>query len=219
MSEYPKTARTTVRRRPARASYDRSAVHAVLDEALIAHVAFVEDGRPRLLPMAFARDGERLLLHGSRASHLLNALAGGAEFAVAVTLLDGLVLARSAFHHSMNYRSVVVYGRGRKIEGEERILDALHKITERLAPGRWERLRPVQPRELAQTLVIELPLAECVLKARAGPPVDDEADYAWPVWAGVLPVGLVAGEPVPDGRSPDDAGPVPARALARPPGG
>ena len=191
----PPTARTTVRRRPERAHYDRASVEAILDEGLVAHVGLAVDGQPFVIPMVYARVGRDLYLHGSAASRLLRALSGEAAVCVTVTLLDGIVLARSAFHHSMNYRSVVVVGRAEPVpDGPERDR-ALAAIVDHAVPGRSAEVRPPDRKELAATLVIRVPLAEVSAKIRTGPPVDDERDLDLPVWAGVLPLRLVVGEP------------------------
>jgi hypothetical protein len=193
------TARTQVRRRPERAHYDRSAIEAVLDEGLVAHVGVAVDGQPFVLPMAYARVGADLYLHGSAASRLLRALSGGAAVCVTVTLLDGLVLARSAFHHSMNYRCVVVLGRAVPVpDGPERDR-ALAAIVDHAVAGRSAHVRPPDRKELAATRVIRLSLEEASAKVRTGPPIDDRRDLDLPVWAGVLPLRLVAGDPCPDG--------------------
>jgi hypothetical protein len=199
---FPQTERTRVRRLPQRASYDRHVVHAILDAGLVCHLGFVEAGRPIVIPTAYARVGELVYLHGSNRSRTLGALAGGAEVCLTVTLLDGLVLARSAFHHSINYRSVVVFGRARPVEGDEAKRAALEAFTERLYPGRWREVRPPSPSELKATHVLALPLEEAVAKCRSGPPLDDEDDYGRAVWAGELPLGLALGDPTPDERLP-----------------
>jgi nitroimidazol reductase NimA-like FMN-containing flavoprotein (pyridoxamine 5'-phosphate oxidase superfamily) len=195
----PQSPRIRVRRLPDRGTYDREAIHAILDEGLVCHVAVVADGQPYVLPMNFGRDGDRLLLHGSAASRLVRALADGAPACFTVTILDGLVLARSAFHHSVNYRSVVLLGRARPVVGDAAKTAALRLISEHLVPGRWEAVRPPNERELAATSVVEVPIEEASAKIRTGPPRDDAEDMAWPVWAGVLPVAVASGEPVRDG--------------------
>jgi len=194
------TPRTTVRRLPDRARYDRDTVHAILDEGLVCHVGFVDEGQPFVIPSSYARVGDRLVLHGSAASRMLRALAGGAPACVTVTLLDGLVLARSGFHHSMNFRSVVVLGRATEVTdpGEKRL--ALDAIVEHVAPGRAAGVRPPSEGELRATRVVWLPLDEASAKVRTGPPKDDEADYALPVWAGELPLRLEPLEPIADPR-------------------
>ncbi len=200
MADFEKTERTRVVRKPDRGRYDREAVYAILDEALVCHVGIVEDGRPVVIPTAHWRDGDRLYLHGSRASRLLRAMGEGAEVCVTVTLLDGLVLARSGFHHSMNYRSVVIFGRADPVQGRAGKLAAMRALMERLAPGRWDELRPPTDKEIRATQIMALPLVEVSAKVRRGPPADDEADYAHPVWAGEVPIMQTTGEPVPDPR-------------------
>jgi hypothetical protein len=181
-----------------------SALNGVLDEALVAHVAVVDGERPVVLPMACARDGDRLLLHGSTGSRVMRLLAAGAPACATVTLLDGLVLARSAFESSMHYRSVVVFGRAVEVGAEEKE-GALRRLTEHLLPGRWDRLRPPHRRELAATTVVGLPLAECSVKVSDGWPDDPDDDLDWPVWAGVVPLSTTRGRPVPDPRLQVDA--------------
>ena len=204
MSELKQTERTRLRRLPDRGSFDRETLYAILDEAVFCHVAWVADGAPTLIPTAHWREGDRLYLHGSRASRLMRAIREGAEVCVVVTLLDGLVLARSAFHHSMNYRSVVVYGVPEVVEDRAQQLETLQQFIEGIAPGRWDELRPVTDAELAQTQVVALALDEASAKLRSGGPKDDEADYAHPVWAGTLPIFAAAGDPVPDERLQPD---------------
>ena len=195
------TDRTKVRRAAARASEDRAAAYAVLDEGLVAHVGIAVDGQPFVIPMAYGRDGDRLLLHGSVASRLMRGLDSGLPVCVTVTLIDGLVMARSAFHHSMNYRSVVVLGEARRIDDPDELLAALDVLVDHIVPGRSAELRPHTDVEVRQTMMLELPIDEASLKARTGGPNDDEADLDLPVWAGVLPLGQVAGTPEPDERS------------------
>jgi len=208
------TSRSTVRRLPERARYDRATVDAILDEGLVCHVGFVDDGQPFVIPAAYARQGDRLVIHGSAASRMVKRLAAGEPACVTVTLLDGLVLARSAFHHSVNYRSVVIFGRTRAVADPDRKRELLRAFTERLYPGRWSAARPPSEQELKATLVVELPLREVVAKLRTGGPIDDAEDMALPVWAGVVPLRLVAGAPEP---APDLAGDPPSAALAWPP--
>ncbi len=186
--------RTRVRRLPDKARGERADLDAVLDAARVAHVAVVEDGEPANIPVACARDGDRLLLHGSTGSRLFRTLAGGAPACVAVTLLDGMVLARSAFESSMHYRSAVLYGVARPVEDE---VGALRAMSEAWMPGRWDELRPPTAKELAATLVLELPIEEWSVKVSDGPPDDPESDLDAPVWAGVLPILASYGEPVP----------------------
>jgi len=185
---------------PARGSHDRQIVDAILDAAFVAHVGFVVDGQPFVIPTLFGRAGDKLYLHGSAASRMLRTLEAGVPVCLTVTLVDGLVLARSAFHHSMNYRSVVIFGTARKIDDPEQKNEALRVISEHLIAGRWEQVRPPSSQELKATSVLEVMIEEASAKTRTGGPVDDEEDYALPVWAGVLPLKLMAGEPEPDAR-------------------
>lgn len=194
------SSRTRVRRMPARADYDRQAIDAILDEALVAHVGFVVEGQPYVIPTLHARVGDNVYLHGSSASRTIRALAAGAPVCLTVTLLDGLVLARSAVHHSVNYRSVVVFGQAAAIVGESERMAAIEAFTERLVPGRWSEVRPPTAKELRAIQVFALPLTEVSAKARMGPPADDEEDYALDTWAGVIPLDTVSGTPIPDSR-------------------
>lgn len=191
----PSSERTRVRRIPQRGHYETETIHAILDEALICHVGFVIDGQPVVIPTIHWRDGQTLYVHGSAASRMLRSLRDGVDACVTVTLLDGLVLARSAFHHSMNYRSVMVFGRAREV-GEEEKLRALESLVEHVLRGRSKEVRPPSEKEMRQTLVLALPIDEASAKIRTGGPVDDEEDYALPVWAGVLPMKLTFGEPI-----------------------
>ena len=211
----PQTERTRVHRLPQRASYDVETVHAILDAGLVCHVGVVEDGRPVVIPTAYARVGDVVVFHGSSKSRTLLAAAGGAEVCVTVTHLDGLVLARSAFHHSVNYRSVVIFGRAVAVDDPDRKRALLRAFTERLYPGRWSVARPPNEQELKATLVVELPLREVVAKVRTGGPIDDPEDMDLAVWAGVVPLRLVAGAPEP---AEDLAGHPASAALAWPPG-
>jgi nitroimidazol reductase NimA-like FMN-containing flavoprotein (pyridoxamine 5'-phosphate oxidase superfamily) len=186
-----------VRRLPARASYDRALIHSILDEAPVCHVGFVVDGRPFVIPTLHVRVGDRLYMHGSPGSRMLKAMAGGVEVCVNVTLVDGLVLARSAFHHSMNYRSVIVFGVAQAVDDPEEKTRVLHALSEHLIPGRWRDVRGPAPGELKATAILGLPIDEASAKVRTGPPLDDEEDYLLPAWAGVVPLSLKAGEPVP----------------------
>lgn len=194
-SEVRKTPRTTLKRRAARGNHDRATVNAILDEAFVCHLAAVIDGKPYSIPTAYARRGDRLLLHGSTANQMMRVLAAGAEVCVSVTLIDGLVLARSAFHHSVNYRSVVLFGTVESITDPGEKQRALRDIVEHIAPGRSEQVREPNADEIAQTLVLSVPIDEGSAKIRSGPPVDDEADYSIETWAGVLPLPVVPGEP------------------------
>ncbi|HET6949337.1 MAG TPA: pyridoxamine 5'-phosphate oxidase family protein [Acidimicrobiales bacterium] len=192
----PPSARTTVRRLPERGSYDRATAHAILDEGLVAHVGLTTDDGPVVIPLLYGRDGDRLLLHGSAASRLLRGGAKGAEMCVTVTLVDGLVLARSAFHHSMNYRSVVAFGRATPVTDPDEKRAALDRLVEHIVPGRTADARPPADKEIRATLVLALPLDECSVKVRTGGPNDEDEDMDLPVWAGVVPLSTVAGAPV-----------------------
>ncbi len=192
------TDRTRVRRLPARASYDRATVDAILDEGLVCHVGFNVDGQSYVMPTTYARVDRQLYIHGSAASRMLRALTGGVPVCVTVTILDGLVLARSAFHHSMNYRSVVMLGTAVEVTDAEERLAALQAIVEHIRPGRWREVRPPSERELRATSVLRLPLEELSAKVRSGPPLDDAEDLDRPCWAGVIPLRLAEGVPVPD---------------------
>jgi hypothetical protein len=197
MNELHPTPRSRIKRLPARAAYDLATLHAILDEGFIAHVAIADGGgQPFVLPMVYARDGDRIYLHGSPASRLLRALATGTHACVTVTLVDGLVLARSAFHHSVNFRSVVLFGRGREVTGAEQKQRAFERIVEHVVPGRWPDARQPNAKETRGTLVVEVPIDEASAKVRSGPPVDDDEDLSHPVWAGVLPLRLTPGDPV-----------------------
>ncbi|MBI2680678.1 MAG: pyridoxamine 5'-phosphate oxidase family protein [Candidatus Solibacter usitatus] len=202
MNSFQPTERTQVKRLPKRGVYDRAAIYKILDEAFLCHVGFVVDGQPYVIPTGYARAEDTLYIHGSAASRMLRALSGGVAVSVTVTLVDGLVLARSAFHHSMNYRSVMVFGTATPVEDAAGKMRALHAFTEHVMPGRWEEVRGPSEQELKATLVLALPLSEASAKVRVGPPVDEDEDYALPVWAGVLPLQLTAQEPVADPRLP-----------------
>lgn len=207
--------RTRVRRAPARAVYDRDAIHAILDEAQVAHLGFAVDGQPYVIPTLHARVGDVVYVHGSTASRAIRAVQGGAPMCLTVTLVDGLVLARSAFHHSMNYRSVVVLGEAHAVEGREDKLRALEAFTDGLIPGRWAEVRQPTEQELKGTQILALALDEASAKMRVGGPVDDDEDYALDVWAGVLPLALRAGALEPDDRlRPEIATSPAAQALA-----
>ena len=193
---YQRTERTRVRRLPERAAYDRATVHAILDEGFLCHVGFVAGGQPYVIPTGYARVGETVYLHGSTGSRL--GLRPGMDVCVTVTLLDGLVLARSAFHHSMNYRSVMALGRTRAVRDPEEKETALRALVDHIIPGRSDEIRGADRRELAATAVLALPLDEVSAKVRTGPPEDDDPDYDLPIWAGVLPVSLTPDDPVAD---------------------
>ena len=197
------TERTKLKRLPKRGHFDRETVYGILDEGFICHVGFAPEGRPVVIPTGYARVDDKLYVHGSQASRMLRTLAEGVDACVTVTLIDGLVLARSAFHHSMNYRSVVIFGRATLVEEREEKMAALLALSEHIVRGRWAEVREPTEQEMRQTTVLEMALVEASAKIRTGPPLDDEEDYALPVWAGVLPLKLVTGEPVADPRLPE----------------
>jgi uncharacterized protein len=197
-----------VKRLPKRGAYDCETVFKILDEAFVCHVGFVVEGQPFVIPTNFGRSGETLYLHGSAASRMLRTLSEGVPVCVTVTLTDGLVLARSAFHHSVNYRSVVVLGTARLVEDPAEKMEALRIFTEHVMKGRWNDVRIPTEQELKATIVLSLPLEEVSAKVRTGGPIDDEADYALPVWAGVLPLETVAKTPLPDAQRKNDP-PIP----------
>lgn len=207
MSEAP-SKRTEVRRIPGRGSYGRDLINSILDEALICHVGFVHEGLAVVIPSIHARIGDTLYLHGSPASRMLRSMRSGDEISVNVTLVDGLVVARAAFHNSMNYRSVVVFGSPRIVDDPAEKWDALEAITEHVLPGRWDDSREMTEKEMKGTLVVALPLDEASAKTRSGDPGDEEEDYDLPIWAGVIPLAVTPGEPVADELLRVDA-PVP----------
>ncbi len=198
MKQFEATQKTTVQRLPKRATYDREAVCQILDEGFVCHTGFVVNGQPFVIPTGYARVEDRLYIHGSAASRMLRTLAGGVDVCVTVTLIDGLVLARSAFHHSMNYRSVVAFGKATVVEDPREKLDALRAFTDHVVPDRWNEVREPNEQELKATLVLCLPLEEVSAKIRKGPPIDDEEDLQRNVWAGVVPLTLTPGLPVSD---------------------
>lgn len=200
---FPQTKRTNLKRLAKRGHFDHDTVYGILDEGFICHVGFVVDGQPFVIPTGYARVDDKLYIHGSQASRMLRTLANGIDACVTITLVDGLVLARSAFHHSVNYRSVVVFGRARLVDDVDEKNAALFAFSEQVVPGRWEDVREPTEAELVQTTVLCLPLTEASAKIRTGPPIDDEEDYALPMWAGVVPLKLVAGEPINDPRLTD----------------
>ena len=205
---FPQTDRTRLKRLPKRGHFDREIVYAILDEGFICHVGFAVDGKPVVIPTGYARVDDKLYIHGSQASRMLRTLADGIDACVTVTLLDGLVLARSAFHHSMNYRSVVVFGRATLVDDPQEKMTALVALSEHIIRGRWNDVREPTDVEMKLTTVLGLPLEEASAKIRTGPPLDDEEDYSLPMWAGVLPLKLTAGEPINDPRLPEGI-PVP----------
>lgn len=190
------TARTTLGRHPERGTHERETVNQILDEGFVCHVGFVSDGQPYVIPTGYARVDDELYIHGSAASRMLRNLEKGIEMCVTVTLLDGLVMARAAFSHSMNYRSVVVLGKASLIEDPQEKMAALQAITDHIVPGRWKEVRWPTPQEMKATTVLKLPMAEASAKIRTGGPKDKEEDLSFPVWAGVLPLTLVPGTPV-----------------------
>lgn len=206
------TERTRVVREPQRGVYDRDVIYKILDEGLVCHAGFVADGQPFVIPTLYARVGDAIYFHGSAASRMLRGAAEEGQVCVTVTLTDGIVLARSAFNHSMNYRSVVALGKATLVEQAEEKLAALRAFTEKILPGRWEDARQPNEKELKATSILRLPLTEVSAKIRTGPPADDAEDYELPIWAGVIPLHVAAGAPIRDERC--DAGiPVPQYAA------
>jgi nitroimidazol reductase NimA-like FMN-containing flavoprotein (pyridoxamine 5'-phosphate oxidase superfamily) len=200
VTDFAPTARTRVKRLPKRARYDRDTVYAILDSGFVCHVGYAIDGLPYVTPTNYWREGDSVYWHGSSASRMLRSLERGVECCLTVTHVDGLVLARSAFHHSVNYRSVMVFGRAHKVDDPRAKLAKLEAFVERMAPGRWKELRPATEQELKATTVLGMALEEVSAKVRSGPPIDDEEDYALPIWAGVVPVRAVQGALADDGR-------------------
>jgi uncharacterized protein len=194
----PPSERTTIKRMPQRAVYDRRIINAILDEGLLCHLGFTQDSQPFVLPTIYARDRERILIHGSAASRMLRNIRGGIPACATVTLLDGLVLARSAYHHSMNYRSVVILGIATEICDRADKIAAMRAIVNHVMPGRWDDVRAPSEPEIRATMVLSLPLNEASAKVRTGPPLDDEQDYALTTWAGVVPLSLEAYAPIAD---------------------
>jgi nitroimidazol reductase NimA-like FMN-containing flavoprotein (pyridoxamine 5'-phosphate oxidase superfamily) len=199
-SSYSPTERTQVRRRSTRGVYDKAQVHAILDEGFLCHIGFVIDGQPYVIPTAYARSGEEVYIHGAPASRVMGVANQELDMCLTVTLVDALVVARSAFHTSINYRSVVVLGKARQLTDLEEKRQALRLFTNHLITGRWEQAKQPTDQELKATGVLALPLDEVSAKIRTGPPIDDEEDYALPIWGGVVPVIQTLGEPVPDAR-------------------
>lgn len=216
-SEFQASERSTIHRLPGRGSYDKAEIYGVLDQGILAHVGFTTKHGPVVIPMGYARRDDRVILHGSAKSRLLTQLAAGTDVCITVTLVDGLVLARSTFHHSMNYRSVVIFGRSSVIADVVEKNAALEHLVEHLVPGRGSDARRANDGELAATLVVEVPIAEASLKKRTGPPVDESRDLALDVWAGVLPLRVETGTPVRDEHTPPDK-PVPSYVLDYPRG-
>jgi nitroimidazol reductase NimA-like FMN-containing flavoprotein (pyridoxamine 5'-phosphate oxidase superfamily) len=194
------TQRSQIKRVPQRGNYEQKVIYQILDEGLVCHLGFAVDNQPFVIPTAYGRVEDQLYIHGSPASRMLRSLITGIEVCLTVTLLDGLVMARSAFHHSMNYRSVVIFGTANVVKDADQKLEALRAFTEHVVPGRWSEVRQPSQQELQGTLVLSLSLAEASAKIRTGAPLDDEIDYDLPVWAGVVPLQLVAGEAIADSR-------------------
>ena len=194
---FEKTTLNTVKRLPRRGHYDQDTIYGILDQQYICHLAWEDQGQPFLIPTAYGRKGDILFVHGSSKSRMLSALADGRPLCMVVTLVDGLVLARSAFHHSMNYRSAVIYGRAHELEGEEK-MEALRIVSDQILPGRWEEVRLPTEMEMKATTVLAIEIKSASAKIRTGPPADDEADYALPIWAGILPLSQAYQKPIPD---------------------
>ncbi|MFC2103059.1 pyridoxamine 5'-phosphate oxidase family protein [Bacteroidota bacterium] len=203
-TEYKKSERTKLNRVPARGFYDKKTVYSIIDEAQYCHVSFVQDGQPFIIPTIHARIEDEIFLHGAKASRLLKHIIAGNEICIAITLLDGLVLARSVFHHTMNYRSVVLFGKGREVTDENEKLEAFRSITNHLLPGRWEDARQPNQKEIDSTGAVLVKIDEASAKIRTGPPIDDEEDYGLKVWAGLLPIKLKTGVPEPDPKLPEN---------------
>ena len=216
MQAFTPTERTQVRRHPERGVYDLEQIYAILDEGYICHLGFSTNGQSYVIPTAYGRCGHEIYLHGSAASRSLHSLAGGIDVCATVTLVDGFVLARCAFRHSLNYRSVVMVGRARLVTDDAEKMEALRSITNHLLPGRWEQVRPPNKTEMAQTSVLALPLKEVSAKVRSGPPLDLEDDYRVPVWAGVVPVQTQLGAPIADRHLLARISEVNPRMLHRP---
>lgn len=204
--------RSKIQRLPERGRYDAETIHAILDEAYICNVAFVLDGSPMAIPTIHARIDDTLYLHGSNVSRMLSTIAGGAEVCITATVLDGLVLARSVFHSSMNYRSVVLFGRAQPVTDRDEKLRAMRAVTEHVLPGRWDEVRQPNAKEIAGTQIVSIPIDEASAKIRSGAPVDEEGDLALDIWSGVIPLTLIPGDPIPDRPELDTPGSV--RAVA-----
>jgi nitroimidazol reductase NimA-like FMN-containing flavoprotein (pyridoxamine 5'-phosphate oxidase superfamily) len=205
--DFSKTKRTTLKRLPKRGVYKRNSIYDILDEGFICHVGFAVDSKPVVIPTGYARVEDQLYVHGSQASRMLRTLSEGVDVCITVTLVDGLVLARSAFHHSINYRSVVIFGRASLVTDPETKLAALFAFSEHVIPGRWDDVRAPTPEELKATSVLSLELTEASAKVRTGPPLDDEEDYSLPVWAGVIPLRVTSSAPIRDPRLHDGTEP------------
>ena len=213
MDTFAPTDRTQVKRLAKRAVYDKAEINSILDEGRVCHLGFVIDGQPYVIPTGYAREGDVLYVHGSAASRMLRTLERGADVCITVTLVDGYVLARAAFHHSINYRSVVVLGKARLVTSPSEKMEALRCFTNHMVPGRWEEVRRPNDRELKATSVLAVELNEVSAKVRTGSPLDDEVDYSFPVWAGVVPVRLCIGQPEPDDRLMPGVRPIDIQRL------
>ncbi len=215
MDAYTPTVRTELKRLPKRALYEKLQIHAILDEGFLCHVGFVVEGQPYVIPTGYARVDDTIYIHGSAASRMLRTLNQGVDVCLTVTLVDGFVLARSAFHHSMNYRSVMVLGKARLVTDREEKVAALRSFTNHIVPGRWDEVRQPTDAELKSTSVLALPLNEVSAKVRTGGPLDEEEDYALPIWAGVVPIRTGVGEPAPDARLLPGISPVDTQRFTR----
>ena len=200
MEDFPPTTRTRIKRLHQRAHYDQETIYRILDAGFVCHVGYTFDDHPYVTTTSYWRDGDRVYWHGSSASRMLRELKKEVPVCINVSLIDGLVLARSGFHHSINYRTVMLFGRASALSDHEEKVEALRRFTERLIPGRWDELRPPTTQEIKATTVLSMPIEEVVAKERSGPPADDEEDYELDVWAGEIPLRLVAGAPVDDPR-------------------
>jgi uncharacterized protein len=212
MTDFEITDLNKIHRLPKRGHYDRETIYGILDATILCHVGFVQDGQPFVIPTNYARQGDTLFIHGATTSRLIRHIGESGPVCISVAILDGLVLAKSAFHHSVNYRSAVLFGRGRLVEGDAEKLRALELFTERVVPGRWQEVRQPNSQELRATAVVAIDIESASAKLRGGPPSDDEDDLGLPVWAGVLPIRQIMGEPIPADYS-DSRLPVPDAGL------
>ena len=213
MKPFAPTARSRIKRLPKRARYDRETVYAILDAGFVCHLGYVIGGQPYVTPTAYWREGDAVYWHGSSKSRMLLAQEQSPEVGLTVTMLDALVVARSGFHKSVNYRSAMLFGRPYKVEDPAQKLEKMERFVERVYPGRWKDLRPVTKQELKATTVLGMHIEEASAKVRTGPPVDDDEDYALPIWAGVVPIRQVLGDPVDDGRLAPGTGAPPRVTL------
>lgn len=204
-----------VARQPRRASYDQQTINAILDAGLVGHVGFIADGRPMVIPMAYGRKDQTIYLHGASKTRIVALHEDNAPLTMTVTLVDGIVAARSGFHHSMNYRAAVMHGHARRVDDIDEIEDALKRVTEHLLPFRWDEVRPMYQKERKATGIVALEIEAASAKIRQGPPVDDPEDHDLPIWAGVIPVTTALGQPVGDGKTPGDVPPPASAQLAR----